>query len=35
MIRMRDIELSDQSHKKRLHLDDAAQEAVLSVRGSE
>ena len=35
MIRMRDVEFSDQSHQERLHLDDPIQRAVLSVPGSE
>ena len=31
MIRMRDVELSDQSHQERLHLNDPIQRAALSV----
>ena len=31
MIRMRYIELSDQSHQERLHLDDPIEEVVFSV----
>ena len=31
MIRREDVELSDQSHQERLHLDDAIREAGLSV----